>query len=74
MCDVMLEFVGTMKTYRDIDRVLVGVKDVARAHIFAYESPHALVATYVVVHQSILILGHFSPRCILHTPFLPSKL
>jgi cinnamoyl-CoA reductase len=42
MCDVMLEFVGTIKTCRDIDKVLVGVKDMARAHIFAYESPHAI--------------------------------
>ncbi|KAH9574285.1 hypothetical protein CY35_01G049100 [Sphagnum magellanicum] len=32
---------GTIKTCRDIDRVLVGVKDMARAHILAYESPHA---------------------------------
>ncbi|CAM6045507.1 unnamed protein product [Sphagnum compactum] len=41
MCDVMLEFVGTIKTFRDIDKVLVGVKDMAGAHILAYESPHA---------------------------------
>jgi cinnamoyl-CoA reductase len=41
MCDVMLEFVGTTKPYRDVDVILVGVKDVARAHILAYESPHA---------------------------------
>ncbi|CAM6045506.1 unnamed protein product, partial [Sphagnum compactum] len=33
---------GTTKTYQDIDTVLVGVKDVARAHILAYESPHAI--------------------------------
>jgi hypothetical protein len=41
MCDVMLEFAGTFKTVRDVDKVLVGVKDMARAHIFLYESPHA---------------------------------
>ncbi|CAM6022965.1 unnamed protein product, partial [Sphagnum balticum] len=32
---------GTTKTYRNIDMLIVGVKDVARAHILAYESPHA---------------------------------
>jgi cinnamoyl-CoA reductase len=41
MCDVMLEFVGTTKTYGELDRLFVGVKDTARAHILAYESPHA---------------------------------
>jgi cinnamoyl-CoA reductase len=41
MCDVMLEFVGSTKTYQDINMIFVGVKDMARAHILAYESPHA---------------------------------
>jgi cinnamoyl-CoA reductase len=42
MCDVMLAFVGTTKTYQNIDMLIVGVKDVARAHILAYEFPHAI--------------------------------
>jgi hypothetical protein len=42
MFDVMLEFVGTTKTYPNNGMVfLVGVKDVAMAHILAYESTRA---------------------------------
>jgi hypothetical protein len=42
MFDVLLEFVGTTKTYPNNGTVLLmGVKDVTMAHILAYESTHA---------------------------------
>jgi hypothetical protein len=37
----VLAFAGTMKAYPNLAFGLVGVKDVAMAHILAYESEHA---------------------------------
>jgi hypothetical protein len=43
MFDVLLEFVGTTKTYpNNGTMLLVGMKDVAMAHILAYEFAHAI--------------------------------
>jgi hypothetical protein len=41
MFDVVLAFAGTMKAYPNLTFGVVGVKDVAMAHILAYESEHA---------------------------------
>jgi nucleoside-diphosphate-sugar epimerase len=40
MFDIVLAFAGTMKVYPSIAFGVVGVKDVAMAHILAYESEH----------------------------------
>jgi hypothetical protein len=41
MFDIVLAFAGTMKVFPNIAFGITGVKDVAMAHILAYELEHA---------------------------------